>query len=365
MVNNTDVHLREKKQDVSGDENFLHFGLKTLCFAGLFPYEKICNSPRKLKLYRAYQISLYVLYCPILLSQIVQLCLTSENLQQAIETVAHIQFGVGTYLVPAFINWNELYKLICELDTSIKSKISNQNDRKKKILRETKKKCTFISLSVIILAMVLMFCDLYDIFILHFVENIVGVEHIYKRNADAANIFESLLVEKYPFSCWTPFGEKSVPAHLAVYLYTAIPVFMAALRAGSVVFILVTTTIHISLQFKFVSKSLDDLSNMENFETQVKENAFSTPDKQHTCEESNYRNIQVSATGGESFHTPNQPPIPECSNNRTNTDKTTTAAHCIKDQEHEIDFDRLPSNDKSSPEDCVITIIKSHQEAFS
>jgi hypothetical protein len=65
MVKNTVVqYLKEKKQDDSCDENLQHFNLKALCFAGLFPYEKICNTPRKLKLYRAYQITVYGLYCP-------------------------------------------------------------------------------------------------------------------------------------------------------------------------------------------------------------------------------------------------------------------------------------------------------------
>jgi hypothetical protein len=49
MVKNTVVqHLKGKNQDVSGDENLLHFSLHALCFAGLFSYEKICNTPRKL-----------------------------------------------------------------------------------------------------------------------------------------------------------------------------------------------------------------------------------------------------------------------------------------------------------------------------
>jgi 5-bromo-4-chloroindolyl phosphate hydrolysis protein len=64
------------------------------------------------------------------------------------------------------------------------------------------------SLFVIILGEVLAFCNLYDIFMLHFVKNIVGVEHKYKSNVNAANMYESLLLEKYPFTCWTPFDEK-------------------------------------------------------------------------------------------------------------------------------------------------------------
>jgi hypothetical protein len=33
-------------------------------------------------------------------------------------------------------------------------------------------------------------------------------------------------------------------------------------------------------------------------------------------------------------------------------------------QEHQTDSDSLPSGNKSSPEDCVMTIIKNHQEAI-
>ena len=49
----------------SCDESVLHLSLKMLYFAGISPYEKICNTPRKLQLYLAYQVTLYVLYCPI------------------------------------------------------------------------------------------------------------------------------------------------------------------------------------------------------------------------------------------------------------------------------------------------------------
>jgi endonuclease III-like uncharacterized protein len=95
------------------------------------------------------------------------------------------------------------------------------------------------------------------------VENIVGVEHTYEKNPNAAKIYESLLLEKYTFSCWTPFDEKSVMVHLAIYIYTAIPVLMMALKVGSATSVVIGTLIYTSLQFKFVRKSLEDLSNME------------------------------------------------------------------------------------------------------
>ena len=222
MVNNTVVrYLKKQKQDVSCDENILDFDLKVLCFAGFFPYEKICNTPSKLKLYHAYQIILQVLYCPILISQFVKLYLISEDLQLAIETLTHIVMGFTVHFIVPFMNWKEVCKLISKIDVLMQNKLLTPNDRKmREILRETRQKCKLTSLFVTILGIVLIFCDLYDIFILHFVENVVGVEHKYKKNPNAANMYESLLLEKYPFSCWTPFNEKSIMAHLVIYIYT-------------------------------------------------------------------------------------------------------------------------------------------------
>jgi hypothetical protein len=198
MVNSTVVQIfKQKKEDVSSDENLQHFNLKALCFAGLFPYEKICNTPRKLKLYRAYQIAFYVLYCPILFSQTLNLYLISEDLPLAIETVSHIVAGFGSCMVPTVINWNKVYKLICKIEMSMQNKISTQNDsEEKEILSKVRQNCKFVSLFMIILVILLIFCDLYDIFILHFVETIVGVEHKYKRIPNATNAYESLLLEK-------------------------------------------------------------------------------------------------------------------------------------------------------------------------
>jgi hypothetical protein len=367
MVNNTVVqYLKERTQGASWDENVMHFNLKMLCFAGLFPYEKICNTPSKLKLYHAYQITLYILYSPILFSQFVKLYLTSENLHVTIETITHIVMGFAAYIVLAFINWNEIYKVIWKIDMTMPTKRTTQIDTKtKEILSETQQKCKSTALFVTILGTILLLCDLYDIFILHFVENIVGVEHKYQRNPNAANIYESLLLEKYPFSCWTPFDVKSVTMHLAIYIYTAIPVLMMALKGGSVASVLIGTLIYTSLQFKFVNKSLEDVSNMEDSDSSpTEQNTFSTLDEQHTCEEFNYRSSQVSAADGESFQTPSQEQIPESCNIQKYRDTGITTAHCVVDQEYKEGSDRLPSDNKSSPEDCVKTIIKNHQEAL-
>jgi hypothetical protein len=273
--------------------------------------------------------------------------------------------GVGSYIFPAFMNWNEIYQLICKVDMSMQNKCLPEIDRKEtEILRETRQKCKYISLFLIILGTFGLFCELNDIFILHIVETIVGVEHKYKINPNATNVYELLLLEKYPFNCWTPFGEKSVTAHLAIYIYTAIQVFMMALRGGSTASVLVVTMIYISLQFKFVSNSLEDLGNMETSNSHIEENTSSSPDTQYTCKKSTYREIPVSATDGDPFHTPSQAQTPECSNNQQNRDTSTNTRHCVTDQEHQTDSDGLPSDNKASLEDRVITIIKNHQEAI-
>jgi hypothetical protein len=204
MVNNTVVrYFKEQKQDASCDEHLMHFSLKVICLAGVFPYDNICNTPSKLKLYRAYQVTLYVLYCPILFSQFVKLYLTYGELHVVIETITHIVIGAGPYIIVASMNWNEIYKMTCKVDKSMTIIRKIQSDSKTtEILRESRQIYKFASLFVIILGTCLILSDLYDIFILHFVEDIVGVEHKYKKNPNAANIYESLLLEKYPFSCW-------------------------------------------------------------------------------------------------------------------------------------------------------------------
>jgi len=365
-VNNVVVRYpKEQKQDVACDESLLHLDLKALCFAGIFPYEKICNTPRKLKLYRAYQITLYVLYCPMLISQIVKLYMISDDLQLAIETITHIVMGVTTYFVYPFINWNELYNLICKNDTLVQNKGLTKIDRKtREILRETQQKCKFTLLFVTILGISLTFCDLYDIFILYFVENIVGVEHKYKRNTNGTNMFESLLLVKYPYSCWTPFNEKSIMAHLVIYIYAAIPTFMITLKAGSLTSVLTGILRYVSLQLKFVSKSLEELNNIEDSDNQTGQNTLRTVGEEHPGEEFSDRNLQDSATDSESFHNPSQEQIAEFCNVQQYKDTTITTGHCVKDQEQKNDSDRLPSGKKSSLEDCLKTIIKNHQEAI-
>jgi hypothetical protein len=147
--------------------------------------------------------------------------------------------------------------------------------------------------------------------------------------------------------------------HLAIYIHTAIAVLMKALKAGSAASVLIGTLIYTSLQFKFVSKSLED-----SYSNQIEQNAFSTLDEQHTCEEFNYRDCQVYTTDRESFQTPSQAQIPDCCNIYKYRDTSITTAHCVKDQENKEGSARLLSDNKSSPEDCIKTIIKNHQEAI-
>jgi hypothetical protein len=303
----------------------------------------------------------------------VKLYKISGDLQVTIDTIQHIVLGFGAYIITAFINWIEVYNLICKINMSMQNKSSTINDRKTRdILRETQQKCKYTSTFVIITAIVAMLCDLFDIFILHFVESIFGVEHKYKRNPNAANIYESLLLEKYPFSCWTPFDEKSVTAHIAVYLYTAIPVLMLAFRTGSVASVLLGTMIYISLQFKFVNKSMENLGNMEKSDSLIENKTVNSQDKQNTCEESNSTNTKLPATGGErnkerkkeSLQSPSQAQVAECTNKPKHTNTTINTAHCLNEQEPKTDADILPSNNKLSPEASVIAIIKNHQEAI-
>jgi hypothetical protein len=153
MVNNTAVqYFKEHKQGASCDENILHFSLKMLCLAGVFPYEKFCNTLSKLKLYRVYQITLCVLYSPIFFSQFVKLYLAFEDLQVVIETDTHIVVGVNDYIIMPSITWNKFYKMIRKLDMSMTTKrITQCGSKTTEILRKSKQKYKFMSLFVTIL----------------------------------------------------------------------------------------------------------------------------------------------------------------------------------------------------------------------
>ena len=241
-----------------------------------------------------------------------KLYLTCEELQLVIETITHIVMGVAPYNIVASMNWNEIYKITCKVDMTMTTiKIAKNDSKTTETLRESWQKYKFISFFVTILGVVLVLCELYDLFILHFVEKIVGVEHKYKKKANAANIYESLLLEKYPLSCWTPFDENSVMVHLAIYIFTVIPVLMMALKAVFVTSVVLGTLIYTSVQFKFVSKSLENLSKIEDSDSsQIEQNTFSTLDRQHTCEEFSYKDCHVYATDSESFQIPSQAQIP-------------------------------------------------------
>ena len=139
-----------------------------------------------------------------------------------------------------------------------------------------------------------------------------------------------------------------------------------ALKGGSATSVVIGTLIYTSLQFKFLSKSLEDLSHMEYSDSsQIEQNTFSTLNRQHTCEEFNYRDCEVYTTDSESFQIPSQAQIPECCNIHKYRDTSITTAHFLMDQEHKICACRLPSDNKSSPEDCIKTIIKNTKKQFS
>jgi len=96
--------------------------------------------------------------------------------------------------------------------------------------------------------------------------------------------------------------------HLAIYIYTAIPVLMMALTGGSATSVVIGTLIYTSLQFKFESKSLEDLSNMEYSDSsQMEQNTFSTLDRSIRVKISTTE-TQVYATDRESFQIPSTDP---------------------------------------------------------
>jgi hypothetical protein len=110
--------------------------------------------------------------------------------------------------------------------------------------------------------------------------------------------------------------------------------------------------------------SLEDLSNVEDSDNQIQQITYSTLEERHMCEDLNYRSFKVHARDGGSFQSPSQAKVPECWSIHLCRDKSINTADCVKDKGHKKGSDRLHSDNKSLPEDCLLNIIKDHQEAI-
>ena len=152
--------------------------------------------------------------------------------------------------------------------------------------------------------------------------------------------------------------------HLAIYIYTAIPVLMMTLKGGSSTSVVIGTLIHTSLQFKFESKSLQNLSNMEySNSSQMEQNTFSTLDRRIRVKNSTTETVKFmqQIVNHFRYQAKHESQIVVT---YTNTDTSITTADCVMDQERKKGSCRLPSDNISSLEDCIKTIIKKHQEAI-
>jgi hypothetical protein len=342
------AHHDEPKENNSCENNLIILNLKVLCFAGMLPYEEICNTPRRLNLYRAYQIMMYIMYIPLLLSQVVKLYKGSEDLLQTIEIFAHIMMGTITYITPLFINWSEAYDVICKMQMSIKVKCTTETDSKnKEILREMQHKNEALTPLLIIVLEVGILIATGDDYVAYFLEYLVGVEHKHRMKPNASNIYESLLLEKYPFHSWFPFGKSSTTVHLALYMYAVLLALGMGIKLGICLSSVIGIMMYVSVQFKFVNMSLENINNME----------YSTSEIQNRISE-------VPRVDDVLNKLPRKEKFTDSHNIKLYSKGSTRPVDFAKNKDNCRPPDRLHSGNKSTPEDCLVDIIKDHQEAI-
>jgi hypothetical protein len=355
MTNNTAGSDNvERKEDVSWTQNLMHLHFKALCAAGFLPYEEICNTPRKVKLYRVYQIGIYVLYTLLLFSQILKLYYKPENLLVVIETLTRMTQGAAAYVSPLFVNWNEIYKLMHKFQMTIVSKpTTRHNSKKMEILKETKHRTELVQTIAFILGQATVICDLCGEFILYFVEFLVGIEHQYKRIPNLSNIYVTLLLQKYPFSSWVPYDETSITAHIMAYLYATFPILELAFRVGIIMSVFMSICMYSALQFQFVSMSLEALNNVEESVCEIQKKSFNNQREQGTAQELNYGISQVNTKFDESGQITEKENAPQL-----RSERITDPVDFAKGKQ------RFKTDNKLSPEDCLVDIIRDHQEAI-
>jgi uncharacterized membrane protein YciS (DUF1049 family) len=362
MVKNVAVsHHKEQEEDNSFQDHLMNFHLKVLCYAGMLPHEEICNTPRKIKLYRVYQITMYILYFPLLFSQVYKLYHKSEDLLETVETIIQILIGITSCILPLFMNWKEASEVICKLRLSFKTKT---HSKKMDVLRAIEHKAKLLTITVLIVGKLVVFSDLFEVFFLYSIEELIGAEHKHKMNPNAANIYVSLLLEKYPFGSWVPFYDTSVTVHLVLYIYAIFPLLGIVMKIGIMLTLLVCKIMYVSVQFQFVNMSLENLDNMKDSDCQIQDKAFNTLQEQHTSEELKYKILQVPVRDGESDQTIGKVKSLESHNKKLCSERNTSPVDSVKHKEYCTPSDRSDSDSKSSPEDCLVEIIKEHQEAI-
>jgi hypothetical protein len=355
--NNARTDNDEQKEDVSWTQNLMHQHFKALCFSGLFPYEEICNTPRKVKLYRVYQVGIYVLYIPVLFSQILKLYHKSGHLFVAIETVTHMIMGAAAYLCPIFVNWNKVYKLMRSLQVAITSNILNDS-KKMEIVKETKRRAEYLTTAAFILGQATVLCDLCDVFILYFIEYLVGFEHKYKRIPNVCTIYLTLLLQKYPFSSWVPYDETSITAHLLTYLYAIFPLLQLGFRVGVMTTTLTGICMYSAVQFKCVSMSLENLNDMEDSIFEIQNKAYNSEHGQGTCEALHYGISQINTIIDESDEMAEKEKDSRLRNKKMRRGRSADPVYFAKDKQY------FGTENKLSPIDCLVYIIQDHQEAI-
>ena len=131
-----------------------------------------------------------------------------------------------------------------------------------------------------------------------------------------------------------------------------------ALKCGCATSVVIGTLIYASLQLKFVSKSLENLSNMEDSDCSQIEQKHSVlytgsiRVKNSTTESVKSMQQIVNHFRYQAKHES------QIVVTYTNTDTSITTADCVMDQERKKGSCRLPSDNISSLEDCIKTIIK-------
>jgi hypothetical protein len=231
---------------------------------------------------------------------------------------------------------------------SIKNKSTKQTDSKTmEVLREMQHKTEVITSIAIILLELGLLCALGLDFVSYFLEYLVGVEHKHKMKPYASSIYESLLLEKYPFHSWFPFGKSSTTVHLALYMYALLPVLGMGIKLGITLSSVAGLMMYVSVQFKFVNMSLENINNMEDSGCEIQD-----------------RIVEVPTVDGGSNQLPGKEKATNSHNIKLCSERSTRLVDFAKNKDNCRPPERLHSGNKSTPEDCLVDIIKDHQEAI-
>ncbi|PSN33931.1 Odorant receptor 32 [Blattella germanica] len=261
MVNlllcNFQSHLQTMKEDDGLKFKIVELNLKLLNASGMIPSGGIKSTVWKSRLYSIYQIFQYLLYFPILLSQLLALYYNKNDIIVLIDNICALTIPSSSYIAAILLKFkgNAVFKLIQNVENSYIYDLPEVKNNEKCIeaLKSSKKMCRIMFWFTIGSGLSGMFFWVLSPILLDFAEQVIYDE----SNSNDRNTTEN----KFVFAMWLPFELESSSSYVTVYIVQTVIFFVSGNALFGFFAFSLTLLIHAANQFEIVTLMVKDIDD--------------------------------------------------------------------------------------------------------